>query len=240
MLLVCYFSCRLLILHRALREGRLKYRNYDTILTWCTQFVHNDVNLAVAWGHEAFKTAVSVLRTFVSQSEVALISTAPDIVFTLVSYAATFVIISKLILCDDHTEHLSASSDVLLAKTIERLFEAAYTPEHHPARCARLIASSLTTLERRKAKLYGGLDDDHVRVAPTVTKSVVPEPAGDSVASLSDLLTTDSIHDFMNSDIFLDTDFWASFMNNISSDPSEDFVLPCNKLSRHQYQGLKR
>jgi len=141
----------------------------------------------------------------------------------LISFAAIFLIVSKLVLYDYQAENLCGASDILLSKTVEWLSGAAYTPEHYPARCASLIASSLATLERRKATIYGGLAGDR-RAAPTVTKSVVPEPAGGPVAPRNDLLTPDLIHHlnpFMHSDIFLDTDFWSSFMNNLSYDSRE-------------------
>jgi hypothetical protein len=224
MLLVYYYSCRLLVLHQALREARREFTCHDPDVPWYSRFIHNGVNLAGAWGYEAIMSAESVLSVLISRSELALIGTLPDMVFTFISFAAVFLIMAKFALYEHRAESISGSGDALLVKTIERLSEAAYSPEHHAARCARIIASSLAAWEMRKAKPEIG---KYIRVAPTVAKSPVPEPAGETTTFTNG--SADPIQDFnrfMNPDIFLDSDFWASFMNNLSSGSSEDFGLP--------------
>lgn len=166
-----------------------------------------------------------VLVSALERPELRLLGTAPDNIFALISFAAAFLIMAKISIYQNHGEHLQGSVDKLLTKIVEHLSEAAYAPDHTPAKCAQLISALLGTWERRVSKPDGGAPVVHAAVSRehlSPIKSTEPELLVPSHKQLqSDLFTSVGsdfdFDQFMNSDIFLDTEFWASFMVNLST-----------------------
>src|SRR5271170_6150175 len=104
MLLFYYHFCRLLVLHQAIREARRVLRDHYPGKPWHKEFVHQGVNLALIWGQDAIVTAEAVLVTNLSRPE--SMSSAPDIVFTMLSFAAVWLIIAKFAIYQNRGDHL--------------------------------------------------------------------------------------------------------------------------------------
>jgi hypothetical protein len=228
MLLFYYHFCRLLILHQAIREARRVFReNYPEKL-WHQEFIYHGVNLARVWGQDAMLAAEAVLVTILSRPE--SISSAPDIVFAMVSFAALWLIIAKNAVYQNRGEHLPGASDSLLAKVIEWLTQSAVAADHTPAKCAQVIAASFKAFANRTSLVaLDSQDDLRSKLGHGVSaerfsamKATVPAHAVPPMEGMhnSDVLNDASLHEpnpFMHSDIFLDTDFWSSFMDNLSA-----------------------
>ena len=226
MILFHYHFCRLLVLHQAIREARRVLQEQYPGKPWHKEFVHQGVNLAMLWGQEAMLTAEAVLVAHLSRPE--NITSAPDIIFTMVSFAAVWLIIAKFARYQARGEHLPGASDGLLTKVIERLSQSALAPEHTPAKCAQVVSASF--------KAYATCTSPHTndsqeamraRVGHTVSaerlstsRHAAPDSSASSVPEAThgpDILNYE-LNPFMNSEIFLDTTFWSSFMSNLSTE----------------------
>lgn len=162
----------------------------------------------------------------------------------MISFAAAFIILGKIAVFKDHGKELPGASDSLLTTVIARLNKAAYAPDHAPAKCAQLIAAWVDTWQRWRGSTKSNLDADNddcgttgiehavsaERTSPHSAPSAGPGLGGYGIpgaekqpASEEMLPSIGSAHDFnrfMSSDIFLDTEFWVSFMQNIANSPN--------------------
>ncbi|KAH7912970.1 hypothetical protein BJ138DRAFT_1147165 [Hygrophoropsis aurantiaca] len=232
MLQVYYQSCRLLVLVHALMETKTMVTKHNKESTpWFLLAEHNGINLARSWGQHALVLSEGILITSLSRPELALLSSAPDNYFSMIILATMFVILSKWSVLQNAGEQLPGSSDSILAKTIERLSQVACSPDHFPAKCARVIEAGVLSFRRRASEqsesgvreisrpvlehFSAAARDFTERVAaPPTPSSFVPGEAMSQTFPSAFLLNDPNY--FMNSDIFLDNDFWSSFMANIS------------------------
>jgi hypothetical protein len=228
MLLIYYNFCRLLVLYRALREARRVLEDKASGKPWYRQLVHQGINLGSIWGQDAVLTAEAVLVATLSRQE--NIGTAPDIVFAMISFAAVWLIMAKFAMFHNQGEQSPGVSNGLLMKVVERLMQSAITPDHTSAKCAQLIATSMKMLETRTIGLGHDEDKDISGASHVATERAphaqfaVPDLGrfpGDKQHPL-DMLNAGTPHEFktfMNSDVLMDTAFWSSFMNNLSTEP---------------------
>ncbi|KAH7931166.1 hypothetical protein BV22DRAFT_998664 [Leucogyrophana mollusca] len=232
MLQVYYQSCRLLVLVHALMETKIMVtKNNKEGTPWFLLAEHNGINLARSWGQHALVLSEGILITSLSRPEVTLLSSAPDNYFSMITLATMFVILSKWSVLQNAGEQLPGSSDSILAKTIERLSQVACSPEHVPAKCARVIEAGVLSFRRRATEQSeSGAREisrpvlEHFNAAARDFTERVTAPAapsgfvsGEAIPQTfpSAFLLNDPNY-FMNSDIFLDNDFWSSFMANLS------------------------
>jgi hypothetical protein len=131
---------RLLFLHHCLRNLRRVVQD-DSGRAWFMLTDYNGVNLGAKWGQEAMELAEKILSSALSQPELKRLSTAPDIIFALLCFAAVFLVICKISTYQDFGAQLPASSDALLTSITDRLLQVACGPDHAPAKCARLISA---------------------------------------------------------------------------------------------------
>ncbi|KAH0840187.1 hypothetical protein J3R83DRAFT_1182 [Lanmaoa asiatica] len=146
---IYYQSCRLLVLVHALMETKLVLTKADSQIPWFLVAEHNGVNLAHSWGHHALVLSEAILIATISRPELALMSTAPDSLFSMITFATIFVLLSKWSVLENAGQQMPGSSDSILAKTIERLSLIACSPDHFPAKCARLIEAGVLSFKRK-------------------------------------------------------------------------------------------
>ncbi|EGO02210.1 hypothetical protein SERLA73DRAFT_178032 [Serpula lacrymans var. lacrymans S7.3] len=235
MLQVIYQWCRLLFLVHALMETKNIISKHHHEIPWFLLAEHNGINLARSWGQQALVLSEGILITSLSRPELALLSSAPDNFFSMITLATFFVVLSKWSMLQNTGEQLPGSSDSILAKTIERLSQVACSPDHAPARCAQLINACVLSFRRRASEKTeseplerSALILEHFntaarnfteRVASTSSPSPFVTGEGMSQVFPSSFPINDPNY-FMNSDIFLDNNFWASFMANLSEGSS--------------------
>jgi hypothetical protein len=228
------------VLHFALHEGRrvLQDRLSGTAEPWYLLVSHNGINIITRWGQEALNEAEAVLIHTLSTPELRLLGTAPDNVFAMISFAAAFLIVSKFSVCQNHRQELPGSSDSLFEKTIRHLKEAAYSPDHAPAKCAQLITAWVEAWQQHRAStLYSDqAAQEHGRDRPpgVIDHAISAERTSSQPMShglqdfrgpdepsqpefFPNLASGPDFNRFMSSDVFLDADFWTSFMHNLST-----------------------
>lgn len=241
MLKVYYQSCRLIVLVHAIMQAKLALNKPDRQGPWFLAAVHNGVNLTQTWGHHALVLSEAILIATISRSELALMSTAPDSLFSMISLAAIFVILSKWNVYENIGQQMPGSSDSILARIIERLSLIACSPDHFAAKCARLIEGGVLSFRRKTERSepgpkvskpvlrhyteYGptsksasgsnGMGTGGYTVgssAPGVdTGGSLPPGPMDPQYTFLNVPMSDPNY-FMSSDIFFDDDFWSAFM----------------------------
>lgn len=207
---------------------------------WFLAAEHNGVNLARSWGHHALVLSEAILIAVISRSELALMSTAPDSLFSMITLAAIFVILSKWSVLENIGQQMPGSSDPILARIIERLSLIACSPDHFAAKCARLIESGVLSFRKKSERLepepkafsrpvmrhfteYGpssrsaSVSNGMGTSGYAGGSSVAGVSSGGSLASAIDPYTMPNIpmgdpNYFMGSDIFFDNEFWTTFM----------------------------
>jgi len=249
MLHLYYQSCRLLVCVHALTEIKVAHSKSDSQTPWFLLAEQNGVNLAQSWGHQALVLSEAILIVTISLSEAELLSTAPDNLFSMITFATLFVMMSKWNVLEHAGQQMLGYSDPILARTIERLSLIACSRDHFATKCARLIERGVTSFRKRMEKSKTELKEYSkpvVRHFTTSTRAEVGPPSGSRSGSVSSgmgtsVYTTDSpatgVHPginlgfsvmdtqhvfsnfpmndsnyFMAPDIFLDNDFWSSFM----------------------------
>lgn len=230
-----HHSCRLLVLHHTLRSIRKVLPN-DSDRRWYQDAEYDGVNVVVLWGHQAILLAEEMLSIAISLLELEQLGTAPDSIFSLLCFAAVFIVMCKYSVHRLHGSHLTGSSDVLLQKIIDRLSRIACGSDHAPAKCAQLLSAMMDTFRARTIKVDEDSEDGKAQNCELSTTSRessqstvehqphridlpgiqqshtdTPWPSLDSGVDLNQL---------MNPDIILDSDFWASFMDNVTIDTS--------------------
>jgi hypothetical protein len=176
--------------------------------------------------------AEDILSSTISRPELKQLATAPDNVFAMICFAASFIVMCKISVYQIHGEHLVGASDGLLAKIIERLFQAACGPDHAPAKCAKLISGLVANFEARTTKSDGEGEHLGPQTLPhnisserTSAANQEPELPGISVdgqphfdPSVPTYGLSVDLNRLMHSDVMLDSEFWASFMDNLTTD----------------------
>lgn len=207
---ILYLSCRLLVLQHTLNSARLSKRSDDD-KPWYETIVHNGIHFARCWGQDGIITAEAILISACTLSDHNLLSTAPDSLFALITCAAAFVFMAKFTMVRRYGVLHQAASDSLLTRIIEHLSAAALRPEHFPAKCAQMIAAWAKQWEQ-DGNLSGSAT--HTEDAPANRGQTLNDtnPAN-TLQSDPDMIP--SVDDF--TDIYLDTGFWTSFMENLST-----------------------
>ena len=133
-------------------EAKATLLKADSESHWCLLAEHNGVNLSQSWGHQALVISEAILIATITLPEPAMMSTAPDSLFSMIAFAAVFVMLSKWNVLEHAGEQMPGSSDAILARTIERLSLVACSRDHHAAKCARLIETGVMSFKRKMEK----------------------------------------------------------------------------------------
>ncbi|KAK0206995.1 hypothetical protein DFS33DRAFT_1382081 [Desarmillaria ectypa] len=213
MLLLQYYGSRLLVTHHALREIRtvISGSNATTGQSWLRAQYHG-TSIAMCLGRDSIKSAQSIL-TVVHSVDTNLLVAAPDNIFTTISFAATWLIVANFSIHQLNCAPLGAACDRIISMTVELLSRLALGPEHILAKYAHIIATLVGLWEQRRQSSDPSPRDrtDRSSTMPSdpasFENSALPSPAEWSSANLS-------------SNIFMDPDFWASFMDNLDTTQS--------------------
>ncbi|EIW76212.1 hypothetical protein CONPUDRAFT_168789 [Coniophora puteana RWD-64-598 SS2] len=287
--------CRLQVLTHALIEAKTAAVKDGRGEHWFKLAEHNGINLARSWGQYALVVSERIMLLVLECKEAdnGRLASAPDIYFNMITLASFFIILAKWSTLQDTGEPLPGSSDSLLARTVERLSQTACSPEHQPAKCARVINAGILSFRKRasgsdkgatpdasgacgtnggeKPNAVGG-SDGGVRKGEGDDSEGGPSGGGggggsgsnaphrqpiqehfhaatrdftERVAALPGSMPSGMGHGlqeaaypqvypatfpmqdpsyFMSSDIFLDNNFWQSFMTNISDGSSGGYA----------------
>jgi hypothetical protein len=149
MMLVLYLSCRMLILQNAIQHVfNLFYPVYQD--AWALQVrPHGRQNIVPSWEKEIASLAESILLCFI-QSDKQLLSTCPDIIFMLVTYAAVITIGWKFQLAQFGELDPMGSGDQLMKNTAKMMFQAALSTDHVANRCGHMITTMVASWETRQ------------------------------------------------------------------------------------------
>ncbi|KAJ6591000.1 hypothetical protein DFH09DRAFT_1138290 [Mycena vulgaris] len=227
MLLLQYHSCRLLMLHHALRETRTVHEKETPLDPWWKVTTEGQ-RLSLFWGRTAIISAEAVLSAFLAQSDLTLMSSAPDNVYVMVGFAATWMFVSNFSIHQLSGSKMGGASERLQAITIDRLNQIAHAPDHSAARCGHVLAALLRAWERRQNRSnetdayhwhsqYYTMDMPYewpssVSCEPRYDNSTdylnAPDYTYPEVAEVADA----------NFDLFMDDAFWTSFIENLNSD----------------------
>ncbi|KAF7366731.1 hypothetical protein MSAN_00931200 [Mycena sanguinolenta] len=224
MLILQFHACRLLIIHHALREIRTAFERARPQTPWYAAELRGQA-LSFSWGYPALISAETVLTTFLA-SDVDLLNTAPDIVYALVAFSATWIFVSNFSLLQLNKGSVGGASERLQSMTIARLNKIAHSPDHAASRCGHVLAALMSAWEQRKprdtwdASTLSNLNQ--MCMMPGIPHSPFPnfEPFSPGAEGF---LNPPSYQDpsggvTTNSDLFMDDAFWASFIENLNSD----------------------
>ncbi|KAJ7481454.1 hypothetical protein FB451DRAFT_129074 [Mycena latifolia] len=220
MLILQFHACRLLMMHHAIRETRTVHERDRPLTPWYQVRTEGHC-ISLFWGVTALVSAEAVLTAFLAPSDLALLTTAPDNLYVMVGFAATWIFVSNFSVHQLSGNRMGGASERLQALTIERLNQIAHAPDHAAGRCGHVLGALLAAWERRKSV---PVENDWMcrwvydMQWPTST-APAPEPQRGSDDSSTDYLhTPDLAFTNANSDLFLDDAFWTSFIENLNSD----------------------
>lgn len=150
MCLLQFHGWNLLLSHHFLRELRTVMEGYNSQSWMCARY--KGIPIPMIYGQDAIDSAQNVLSIFLNQTDTALLAAAPDHVFCLITFAATWLIISNFSIHQLNGINLGWSNDKLISLTAEKLSHIAHSPEHLPAQCAHMIMRLVHVWEMRHTK----------------------------------------------------------------------------------------
>ncbi|KAJ7481471.1 hypothetical protein FB451DRAFT_1085095 [Mycena latifolia] len=232
MLILQYHACRLLMMHHALRETRTVHERDRPLTPWY-QVQTEGQCVALFWGRTALISAEAVLTSFLGASDFTLLSTAPDNLYVMVGFAATWLFVSNFSVYQLSGGKMGGASERLQAMTIDRLNRISHAQDHSAGRCGHVLGALLTAWERRKERgppvrtaddgvchCILNLPYDRPASAPAHSHDQHAHAHDQHNGNSTDYLNTPDFQDLANanSDLFMDDAFWASFIENLNSD----------------------
>jgi hypothetical protein len=224
-ILVIYcHCCKLLVLFHLTREMRCVYCQEDNSTPWYNVQRH-DIAFAMEWFREAMSAAEAILTQLLSRPDPALLGTLPDHVFTLITFAAVFLIWAKISVLGSHKTVLSGYSDTTLTMTVDLLRKVQHTRQH-----ADLITGCFKVYEELVAKRQEG--GNAVRQALRESQNANGEEGNEAPAGLGPVLplpcgewqdwppfsgfNLDLDLNCMVNPSYLDSEFWPTFLSNLT------------------------
>ena len=238
--------CRLFFINHCLAETRKNFGHTqgNSLPTgWHRKVIYNGISLPRSWGKQTLLLAQDVLTSAISKFEQSTeLSMIPDSIFAMVCSTAAYLVRIKISAYLFVGIRIRGSSDKLLQRTREIFASAACAPDHFPAQCAQFIATLVDSYEARVREPFqrqladenhaegspqrgvphptegrptlpslGGLGNDRGSRSPAVLRDGEVEAGMGFGLDAGDILRGDS-------DWMLDSDFWASFMDNLTTD----------------------
>ncbi|KAJ3992657.1 hypothetical protein F5050DRAFT_885536 [Lentinula boryana] len=145
-----FHGWNLVLLHHFLRELRTVMDGYNS-QSWMVT-IYRGTPIPLIYGHEAIDSAQHVLSIFLSQNDTTLLAAAPDHVFCLITFSATWIIISNFSIHQLNGVNLGWANDKLISLVAEKLSHIAHSPEHFPAQCAHFIMRLVHVWESRNTR----------------------------------------------------------------------------------------
>ncbi|KAJ7628472.1 hypothetical protein FB45DRAFT_748384 [Roridomyces roridus] len=138
---------RLLVLYHALWDARRSVGKIPLGQTWHPYFKPHGVEAVGDWGRDVIIT-VEELLTCVLGADAHMLSTSPDNIFRMITLAAGYLVAVKFLMLRGATV-LTGASDLVLAKIVSLLNQAACAPGHPAQRAAFLITGMIAQWESR-------------------------------------------------------------------------------------------
>ncbi|KAJ7108608.1 hypothetical protein C8R44DRAFT_803189 [Mycena epipterygia] len=212
--------CRLLVLYHASWQARAAVGHIPPGKPWHHHFRPRGVNVAGDWGRDMIQTSEAIL-VYVLQADSGLLGTAPDNFFSMVALVAGLLVGAKFLVeaipGTDKPMLLLGGSDLLLAKAVSHLSQAACGPGHSARKCALLIKGMIAkwenrgSIERPTGSLYS-------------MDAYSPQSSSDGTSSLDSFYPTGNLPPitppeldfslFLNDPIVLDPEFWKDFQES--------------------------
>ncbi|KAJ7481516.1 hypothetical protein FB451DRAFT_1443777 [Mycena latifolia] len=210
---------RLLVLYHALWDARVSVGHVPLGASWHPHFKPHGVEAVGEWGRDMIQTTEALLVSVLA-ADARRLGTAPDNVFTMVALAAGYVVGVKFLMFRGGSV-LVGASDLLLARTVAHLGDAASAPGHAAQRAAFLIMGMIAKWEGRGGGGAGAgvptsyptpTSENTASQAPPTPSADFLEPsafAGAGAGQLPPLEIDFSM--FMDSTIPVDPEFWNNF-----------------------------
>ncbi|KAK7470207.1 hypothetical protein VKT23_001644 [Stygiomarasmius scandens] len=162
MLNIILRSCRLLLLYHASYSARAYFhRTGNDNPFWFRDVRPRGLNIIISWGKESLQISESILVALL-EMDVHFLGSTPDHIFTMIAFAAGFLVGVKFLILQGVGVELPGSSEKLLNKSIAHLNHASCSPDSPARKCAKLISGMVSiwdeqVAERTKAKAAAGL-----------------------------------------------------------------------------------
>ncbi|KAJ7269865.1 hypothetical protein C8J57DRAFT_322713 [Mycena rebaudengoi] len=181
---------------------------------WHARFRPHGMDVVGPWGRDLLQAAEAVLVAVLA-ADTALLSTAPDNLFTMVALAAGYVVAIKFLMLHIGV-NLVGPSDPLLAKTIAHLSRVVCVPGHAAQRAAFIVQGMVARWENRGNKQ-----------PPAAAAHAYPTPTASSTTPNSEVIELPNyvpgvdaaaVSSEMEFSTFLDSliSFDAGFWNNLA------------------------
>lgn len=233
MLMLQYHTIHLLTTHHALRELRTVLEGAKN-QSWIRTRYHG-TSIVSVWGRDSVKNAQAVLVIVLSNRDDKLLSACPDSIFSMITFAAAWLIITNFSMYQLNCAPLGVACDKLITATMELLSRLALGPEHVLAKYSHVIATLMEVWDRRKSdppKFEPPVNADSAAAAAATSTTGEPQTNEDP-AETADVVPDDPAYQSefsawgaSNTDVFMDPSFWASFMDNLASNTAEWSSVP--------------
>jgi len=170
MLNIILRSCRLLLLYHATYSARAYFhRTGNDNPFWFRDVRPRGLNIIISWGKESLQISESILVALL-EMDVHFLGSTPDHIFTMIAFAAGFLVGVKFLILQGVGVELPGSSEKLLNKSIAHLNHASCSPDSPARKCAKLISGMVSiwdeqVAERTKAKAAAGLASTSAEMA---------------------------------------------------------------------------
>jgi hypothetical protein len=195
---------RVLVLYHALWDSRASVGHIPRGESWHGFFKPHGVEAVGEWGRDLIQTTEALLVNLLA-ADAALLSTAPDNLFTMVALAAGYVVGVKFLMFRGGAQ-LAGASDLLLAKTVAHLSNVACAPGHAAQRAAFLVMGMIAKWEARA----GSAEPAQPASYPTPTSDNTSEFLEPSAFTGEGQHLDIDFSMFMDSTIPVDAEFWNS------------------------------
>ncbi|KAK7038238.1 hypothetical protein R3P38DRAFT_540715 [Favolaschia claudopus] len=249
MLALQHNAYKLLMIHHALRETRTTYEREAPGTLWYAENVRGHC-LSLFWGHTALTSAETVLSSFlaVPDSDLSLLTTAPDNMYVMIGFAATWIFVTNYTFHQLGDTQVGGASEVLQRMCIERLGRIAGVgglgaPDCVAGRCGVVLGALMTAWERRRPgegeregvkDRCSVLDMSYAHFpVPTLVVECSDGAAacgggsesGSGGVKVTGTRQPETWQTFGGStDLFMDDAFWSLFLENMNSDTSTMFT----------------
>jgi len=150
---VYYYFCRLVVLVRIIRLLRTHIPKANCNSGFlAAKFRWTGAMHAIKCARTALVVSDATLAAILSTQEDELLATAPDAFFSMIMFAAAFLVMAKfMLLHSQNVRRIPGCTDPLLARAIVVLQRVATAPDHPAARCAKVMVDFIATWEDKIA-----------------------------------------------------------------------------------------
>lgn len=147
--------CRLLLLYHGMSSCRMYQHERNptgSAEAWFRDVRPRGVVVAIAWSKEAFQLSEAVLVSLLEIDSSFLI-TAPDYLFTMVSFAAGFALGSNFLVLRGLGIQAPGSTVKIMERLVSHLMKVSVSPDSAARKCAKLVSVMIALYEARKKEI---------------------------------------------------------------------------------------